>query len=268
MASGDPEATAGNTVEGIAEHPVVETGARLGFAVNGVMHMVIAVLALQVAWGGSGQSADQSGALATLAGNSVGSAVLWLMLAGFTLLGVWQVSESVRPRGGETSLGGRAKGLAKTVVYVALAYSAFTFATGEHSSSSQQSVDFTARLMSAPYGPALVAVVGVIVLAVAAHHIYKGLRSRFLNDLEEPPGRVAVLAGQFGYVAKGVALAVVGALFLLAALHHQASEASGLDGALRTLAGQPFGPYLLSAVALGLGAYAVYSFARARHAAV
>lgn len=268
MASRDGVTAAGDAAAEIGEHPVVETGARLGFALVGLVHLMIAWLALQVAWGHSGSSADQTGALAALAGNGVGQVVLWMMVAGFALLTLWQLTEAVRPHGGEHRLGGRLKGLAKTGVYVALAYSAFTFASGDYSSGSQQSVDFTARLMSAPWGTALVAGVGVVIVAIAGYHVYKGLRSRFLDDLEEHPGALAVRAGQYGYVAKGVALAVVGALFMLAALHHRASEASGLDGALRTLARQPFGPYLLSAVAIGLVAYGVYSFSRARHAAV
>ena len=74
-----------------------------------------------------------------------------------------------------------------------------------------------------------------------------------------------VAALREGTVPKGVALAVVGGLFLAAALHANAAEARGLDGALRTLAGTPYGPYLLTLVALGIGAYGVYSFFRARY---
>ena len=52
------------------------------------------------------------------------------------------------------------------------------------------------------------------------------------------------------------------------ATQNSSSKATGLDGALRTVREQPYGPWLLSAVALGIGAYGVYSFARARHARV
>jgi hypothetical protein len=129
-------------------------------------------------------------------------------------------------------------------------------------------VDFTATLMEAPFGPGLVAVVGLVVLGVGAHHVRKGIRQGFLDDLDRHPGKLAVRAGQFGYAAKGVALAIVGALFLVAAQRHQASAATGLDGALRTLLRQPIGPYLVSVIAAGLIAFGVYSLARARHAAV
>ena len=45
------------------ESPVVEYGARVGFAIVGLLHLLIAYLALKIAWGDGGRSADQSGAL-------------------------------------------------------------------------------------------------------------------------------------------------------------------------------------------------------------
>jgi len=103
---------------------------------------------------------------------------------------------------------------------------------------------------------------------VGAYHVWKGATEGFLRDLEKDPGTWPVRAGVVGYIAKGVALAVVGGLFGLAALHSNPKEAKGLDGALRALKDQPFGPGLLTAVALGIAAYGIYSFSRARHARV
>ena len=71
-----------------------------------------------------------------------------------------------------------------------------------------------------------------------------------------------------GYIAKGLALVVVGVLFLIAAWTQRASEATGLDGALHKLLGLPYGRIVLAVVAAGFAAYAVYSFARARYAKV
>jgi hypothetical protein len=258
----------GESVAEIGEHPVVETGARLGYAVNGVVHILIAVIALRMAWWHTGEDADQSGALQTVAGNPFGMVLLWVILIGYALLFLWQLTESVRPHGGETHLSGRVKGLAKSAVYAALALTAFRFATGGSSSSTQQTVDFTATLREAPFGPGLVAVVGLVVIGVGGHHVRTGSWRRFLGDLERHPGNLAVRAGQFGYAAKGVALAIVGALFLLAAQRHQASAATGLDGARHTLLRQPGGPYLVTAIAAGLIAVGVCSLARALHAAV
>ena len=56
------------------DHPALETAARVGYAVNGVLHIVIGVIALQLALGSKGKSADQSGALGSMADNGFGPA--------------------------------------------------------------------------------------------------------------------------------------------------------------------------------------------------
>ena len=51
----------------------------------------------------------------------------------------------------------------------------------------------------------------------------------------------------------------------MAALEADPAEARGLAGALATLARQPYGPWLLGAVAVGFVAYGVYLFLEARY---
>ena len=118
------------------DNPALETAARLGYAVNGIVHLLIAWLALQVAWGGGGSgSADQSGAMQTLTDSSIGRVILWVAVVGFLGLGLWQVTEAIVGRG-ETS--DRLKAAAKAVVYLFLSFSFFSYArTGSGSSSSR-----------------------------------------------------------------------------------------------------------------------------------
>ena len=60
----------------------------------------------------------------------------------------------------------------------------------------------------------------------------------------------------------------MGILFITAAIQQRAGKATGLDGALRSLRDLPAGTVILLVIALGLLAYGVYSFARARYARV
>ncbi len=248
------------------ESPVVEWGARVGYAVLGVLHLLIAWIAVKVAWGigGGSKSADSSGALKTLASSSTGPFFLWIGVAGFALLALWSLTEGVISNG-ETS--DRLKLVAKGVMYAFFAWTSFkVVALGSGGSSEKQTEDVTATLMKNPAGQLLVGALGLVVLGVAGYHVYKGWTKKFLEDLKGHPGDWAVQAGRAGYVAKGVALVVVGVFFVIAAWQHDAGKAQGLDGALKSLKDMSFGPLVLTVVALGIAAYGVYSFARSRYA--
>ncbi|MEO3938079.1 DUF1206 domain-containing protein [Dermatophilaceae bacterium Soc4.6] len=253
------------TAQRANDHPAIETGARLGYAVNGLLHLLIAWLGLQLATGARGRSADQSGALQTLAGTTLGRGTLWVAVVGFALLGVWQVTEVFTSRKGADRL----KAGAKAVTYAVLAASALGYAKGAGgASSSAQSVDVTSTLMKQPMGRVLVAALGAVVVAVGVYHVVKGWRKKFLADLESHPGELAEAFGRYGYIAKGIALAIVGGLFVVAASKAEPGQAKGLDGALRTVLGAPYGAVLLVVVSLGFAAFGIYSFFRARHADV
>jgi Domain of Unknown Function (DUF1206) len=246
---------------------VVEWGARIGYFALGIIHLLIAWIAVQVAWGigGGSKSADTSGALGTLSGSGVGKVVLWVCVLGFLLLAVWQLLEAAIGYG-ETK--DRAKAAAKGVTYLFFAWTTFKVTQGAGSSAEKQTEDFTATLMGSPGGRLLVGLVGLVVLGIAGYHVYKGWTKKFLEDLRENPGDWAVTAGRIGYIAKGVALVIVGFFFLVAAWQADPDKAQGLDGALKTLKDAPFGPFLLTLVAVGIAAYGVYSFARSRYARV
>jgi hypothetical protein len=50
-----------------------------------------------------------------------------------------------------------------------------------------------------------------------------------------------------------------------AAVTFDPDKARGMDAALRQVAAQPYGPWLLSLMALGLMCFGVYSFAESRY---
>ncbi len=249
----------------VGDHPIVEKGARVGYAANGVLHLMIGWLAVQLATQQYSGNADQSGALAVLADNPVGKAALWVGVVGWLCLGLWQLTESMLPL---PDIKDRVKAISKAVLYATLSWSCFSFIRGSGSDSSEQSVGATQTLLDTPGGMFLVVALGLVVLGVGAYHVIKGAKKKFLEDLKGSLGPAIELAGRIGYIAKGVALLIVGGLFFRAAALKRADEATRLDGALRTILEQPFGMFLLIAVGAGFVAYAVYSFGRARYARV
>ena len=244
--------------------------ARSGYAVNGLLHILIGVIALQLLLtGGESTDADQSGALQSLASTPFGGILLWIVTIGLAMLGLWLIVDGILQGRARDSKQKLVVGIVKGLVYLALASTALSFALGGSSDSSGDTQSMTAQLMAATAGIILVFLVGLVVLAVGGYFIRKGVTQGFRHDLSIPAGTVGTVItglGVAGYVAKGVALLAVGGLFIAAAVTSDASESTGLDGALRSPLALPVGVWILGLVGGGLIAYGVYCFARARYA--
>jgi hypothetical protein len=244
---------------------------RIGMACYGVVHLVIAYLALQVAFGG-GEQADQKGALQQVGSTAFGQVLLWVLAIGLVAFGLWQFLMAATGytwvSGGERTrkrIGAGARG----VVVIVLGFTAFRIATGSGGGSGNQSQqEFTAKLLSLPAGPALVVIAAAAVLGVAIAAGVKGAKKKFLEDLDlsDLPGKAKRWVGWLGttgYLAKSVVFTVVAILLAIAGFDSDAHKAGGLDTALKTLAAQPFGTVLLTVVALGLAAFGAYCFGAA-----
>ena len=90
-----------------------QRAARAGFAASGLLHFLIAFIVARLALGDGG-NADQSGALATLAGQPGGAVMLWVAAVVLAALGVWYLVETFL----EDDAKHRVKSAAVGVVYV------------------------------------------------------------------------------------------------------------------------------------------------------
>lgn len=261
----------------LEQSTVVQWLGRLGDVCYGVVHIVIAWLALQVAFGGSSGSTNQvnqQGAITEISAQPFGKVLLWVVAVGLVAFGVWQLLAAltsyrwITKEGKRTRkrLGSASRGVA---VLVIAAFTLKLLFSDPTSSGNSKQQEWTARLMSVPFGRILVGLVAIGVIVAAVIIARRGLAKKFLVDLDLqklPTGAQTWTKwlGVVGFAAKGVAYAVVGILVGVAAITFDPKKAGGLDKALRTLAAQPFGVVLLTAVALGLAAYGVYCFADAR----
>ena len=251
----------------------LELLARTGLIAYGVVHLLIGWLALQIAWsGGSGRSADSSGALKTLAGEPFGKVLLWLIVVGLVALALWQAGTAIwghRHLEPAKRIRKQLTSAARVVIYSALAFSAASIATGTGSSSSQSQKQATSGILDLPGGRVLVVLAGLLIIAVGVAHVVKALKQSFLDDLDSSAmsastRKAVTRLGSGGYLAKGVALGVVGALLTYATVTFD-RQRTGLDGAMQTIADQPFGKFLLTAVAVGFLAFGLFAFMQSRY---
>jgi hypothetical protein len=260
------------TAAAFAQNSVFEHGARAGYVVSGLLHVIIGYLAIRIALGTGGGSADQSGALAALSAKPGGIIALWAATIALLVMALWRLAETALGRSTDPKRQGaapeildRAKAFALAVVYLGFAYSTLGFARGAGKSTGGQNSGLSARLMHTGTGTGLLIVAGVIIVAVGGYHVYKGANRTFLDDLKGSPSDLVRRLGFIGYIAKGLVIAAAGALVLVAAALSEPDKATGLDGALKTLGAQPFGAILLIVAGLGIVVYGLYSFAMARY---
>ena len=244
--------------------------ARLGLTARGVVYLLMGLLAVLVARGAVVQ-VDQKGALAQVVAHPYGGLLVAAMAAGFVGYALWRLSEAAFGVSGEgRRVGPRVQSLVRSLVYVGLAVSAVAVLQGSRTSQSSQQQSLTARAMEQPGGRWLVAAIGLVILGVGLALVVEGVRLRFMRYFPvgalSPRVRHAVrVLGAVGTVARGLVFALTGALVVAAAWTYDPAKASGLDGALKTLRDQPFGPLLLTAAGAGLVAFGLYGLAEAKY---
>ncbi|WP_159611163.1 DUF1206 domain-containing protein [Glutamicibacter sp. JC586] len=249
----------------VARHPWFERLARLGFVANGILHATMGILAAVVASGGQAQ-ADQSGAMRALAAQPFGIVLLWICAAGALLLGLWSLAQLFLP---EKQWRERFKFAGTGVVFLAVGFTFGRFAVGNPSDSGKTTSSLSSELMKSFAGRAVLVIIGLVLLGMACYYIYKGVRKKFLKDLENSSSKeiskTIKYTGMIGYPAKGLVLGALGVLFVLATIQGDPEEASGIDGALKAIRDQSFGPVVLGAIGVGLVIYALYLVLRARY---
>jgi hypothetical protein len=265
---------AGEKAEQVGDSKALEVLARVGLVAYGVVHFLVGWLALQIAWGlARSESADTSGAMKTLADQPFGQVLLWLVAVGLAALALWQASAVIwgyRNLDGAERVRKQITSSAKAVIFAALGYSAGAAALGAGSSSAQSQQQATSGVLGWPGGRVIVIVVGLVIIGVGVAAIVKGVRKSFAEEIDtstlSPTLQTAVARlGQMGYIAKGLALGVVGGLLSYATLTFDPQKAQGLDGAMQTILAQPFGRFLLTAVALGFAAFGLFAILQSRY---
>ncbi|TDD37446.1 DUF1206 domain-containing protein [Actinomadura sp. KC06] len=246
---------------------------RVGLVARGLLYILIGWLAVQVAFGGSGQEADRKGALQTVADNPGGPVVIVLMAVGFAALAFWQYAEVVHgrpvPDGDKPTK--RLASAGRGIVYTAGCAATLAFLLGyQGKSSDQQSKTVTARLMSEPGGRWLVLAIAAGFVVWGAVVIVAAVRRTFMDELSTAAmGRLAHRVvqpfGVVGNIARGLVGAAAGAFLAYAAITFQPDKAKGLDGTLREFAATPAGAWGLAALAAGVLTFGVYSLFESRY---
>jgi len=189
-------------------------------------------------------------------------------LGGYSLWRLFRAILGHGPEGADKGLD-RVGALGSGIVYGVMCMIAIQLLIG--SSGVTGSTQKTASgAFSWPGGRWLVGIAGLVLIGIGVYQLIRGVRRKFLDDSkteEMSPGVKTWITwiGVVGHVARAVVFGLVGVFLVKAAVDYSAKEAIGLDGALAKLYNQPYGPWLLGAVAAGLVAFAIFSLSEARY---
>lgn len=254
---------------------------RFGFAARGFVYIMLGVLAARAAFGFGGKVTDKQGAVREMGNLPFGNFVLWVVGIGLMAYIAWRFAQAVMDLDHKGSdfkgLAKRAGGVVIGVAHLGICTAALALAAhrpnwnlGSGKGSDAAAQDWTAWLMSQPFGRWLVAIAGGVVGAIAGYQFYRAITASFAKHLRGG-GLTATQEtwsrriGRLGYAARGVAFALIAWFLIKAAIEFDPSQAGGLGTALKTLRAQPFGSWLLGAVGVGLALFGVYSIVEARY---
>lgn len=252
----------------------IEYLGRAGLTSRGLVYLLIAYLALQMAFG-SRSSTDRHGALATLAAEQWGKLLLVAIGIGFAGYAAWRLIEGgLDPENktrGPKGKWWRVRALTRGAIHAVISFNILRIAvTAEASSAGGGAEQAAAGVFALPLGRWLVLAAAAGVVLLGLHNGFRAAtrryRMEFKDELMTPAQRKTLFPiAAFGLGARGIVFILIGIFLAHAALGYDPDQAVGLDGALQELAGSPGGPWLLALVALGLASYGLFALAQARY---
>ena len=246
--------------------------ARLGYLSIGLVYVMIAGLAILGIFGLGGQFTGAGGAARQVASWPFSRWILGVVALGLVVYVLWRFAQAlldVEERGtGWHGLGRRGGLLLSGLSYAGLAVWVGTWVVSGRVRLHDPKQDWTAQLMADPLGAVVAGVLGLGVIAVGLYQFAGAYRAGFMDFLGTDRfgtfgERALSILGRIGLVARGVVFVVLGGFVLVGAWQTDPEEVKGLGEFFRMLGRQPYGFWLIGAVAAGLLAYGLFMIAKA-----
>jgi hypothetical protein len=244
---------------------------RFGLISKGIVYCLLGILAFMTAAGLSQDEASKKETFVVIYDQPFGQVLLLLLsigMLGYVTLRSYQCFKDSDNKGDSM------KGLIIRIGYgfSALMYLGLTafalnlvFNGSDDDGSSRKF--FVGKILSLSYGEWLIGIAGLIIVGSGINQIYKGLSASFMKQITLIRSSFEKLyknAGRIGYTSRGIVLGIIGYLILHAAFTSNPGEAEGSEQAFAFIENK-FGSFLMGSIALGLIAYGVFMFVKARY---
>lgn len=242
-----------------------------GLVSYGGVHLVVAWLFVQVAWGWGSAAGDRP--IAAMAHTVIGQIALWAAAVGMAMLIGWRVLQLMSRSGrgsGWRAVTSAATRLFEATIYALIGISAVQAAVtrgreGSVQAEGAEEQSLGSAMLQHTWSRIALGVIAVILLALGIQLWRSAITRSFTQDLAERVSPAVVALGAIGTAVKGVAVVIVGVLVGWAVVTFDPAKTAGLEALIDTLRQAWFGPMLLTVIAAGLACFSAYCFVWAAH---
>lgn len=237
---------------------------RLGYFSRALLYTVLGLIALTSA-GEISKGTD--GIFRAIESFPAGTAILWLMvlgMLGYALFRFCSPLFDIENEGSDALSWGKRLGHAGSAIgHLALAYSAYKFATDKSPGSGGAAQEAAAGVLSFELGGIVLGILGIAFFLAAANQGKKAYTASFMNRIAGDAPSQTKLAGRIGYAARAVVFLVIGwSVFSAGFLSGGSEQIKTLGDAVASLAGEGI---IFTLTALGLLIFGLFSFVLARY---
>ncbi|CAN5718862.1 DUF1206 domain-containing protein [soil metagenome] len=246
------------------ERPWLHTLAVAGKTARGFVYVVAGSATAYAAANARSDTTDLREAFRVIYEAPFGRVLLGIVAAGLGTYALWRALVGIldaENRGTDAKgLARRAADLFVAAIYVSLTVLAVRLTLGAGGGGGGDGASkWAARLLEQPFGQWLVGIVGLVIVGVGIHRLWKAWR----GDFHELRSEWLRAFARWGNATRGVIFLVIGGFFLMAAIYRSPGQARGLEGALQFLSNQPAGAILVLVAGIGLALYGVVAIAEA-----
>lgn len=237
---------------------------RLGYAARGLVYILLGYLALSTA-GKAGEG--QTAVFDLIQDVPLGTPLLYLVavgLLGYAAFKLMDAATDLENHGSDAA--GRAKRVgsaASGLAHLALAYTAYQFATGaQNDSTGGGGQERASTLLTWEMGWILLGLIGVGFLVAGVFQAKSAYDAHFMQRISGRAPHAVRTIGRLGHAARAVVFLIIGWSLMQAGWLEQSSEVKGLGAAIMALSDNGA---IYSLVAAGLILFGIFSLIAARY---
>jgi hypothetical protein len=252
----------------------IATLARTGLISKGIVYVIFGAITFMAAFeigGKSNEQANRKGVFSFVREAPSGKWVLGTLALGLLCYSCWRIIEAFRKhKSEENNKAKRVRYVFSSLTYASVAFTAIKIMMKGMQHSSDQKQELSSQILQQPFGQWLLAAGALILTATGIYQIWYGLSEKYKKHTgsvsdKQMKGKLLLISGKLGYVARGIVWLLLSYLMMKAAFHSNAREAGDTGKAFILVENNSMGSYILAGIGVGLVLYGIFNLIRARY---